>query len=123
MDIINIFLLVVFVAASLILILLVLIQDEKGEGLGGLFGGSSTTPFGSRSGNILTRFTTIVGAIFLFTSFMLAWLSKSPESGDVVGAARRQGTTAESTLNWWEKEAADENSAVESEPDIDSLTE
>lgn len=103
MTIVSGILLVIFVISSLLLIAIVLIQDEQGEGMGGLFGGGSSTPFGSRSGNVLTRMTSILGAIFILTSFGLAWMNRTPESGDVVGAARRQ-QTAETTLEWWKTE-------------------
>jgi preprotein translocase subunit SecG len=70
---------VLFALISVILVLMVLIQDEGGEGFGGIFGGGSTTPFGSRSGNVLTRFTSILAALFLFICVGLGLLNKSPE--------------------------------------------
>ena len=102
MGILSIILLVIFVIASLLLILIVLMQDEQGEGLGGIFGGGSTSAFGSRSGNVLTKFTSILGAIFLICSFALAWVSRTAEKGDVLGAARRS-SEVEST-EWWNVE-------------------
>ena len=99
MDILNIILIVIFVLSSILLIILVLLQDEQGEGLGGLFGGGSSTAFGSRSGNVLTKFTSILGAIFLVCSFGLAWINKTPEKGDVLGAARRE--TTQESQEWW----------------------
>lgn len=107
MGIIEIVLLVLFVSSAILLVILVLMQDEQGEGLGGIFGGGSSTAFGSRSGNILTKFTAILGGVFLFCSFGLAWVNKTPEAGDVLGAARRQqaGTTIE---EWWEVEEDEE---------------
>ena len=44
MGFLGILLLIVFVLAALLLIGLVLIQDEGGEGLGGIFGGGSSAP-------------------------------------------------------------------------------
>ena len=41
MTIVSGILLVIFVISSLLLIAIVLIQDEQGEGMGGLFGGGS----------------------------------------------------------------------------------
>jgi preprotein translocase subunit SecG len=96
----GILLLIVFVLAALLLIGLVLIQDEGGEGLGGIFGGGSSAPVGSRSGNILTRITTILGAIFLLSSFGLAWINRTPESGNVEAAARRLQSDGD-TVEWW----------------------
>jgi len=109
MVIISVILLVVFVISALLLMVLVLIQDEQGEGLGGLFGGGSSTPFGSRSGNVLTKLTSVLGAVFIITSLGLAWSNRTPESGDVIGAARRQDSTAEKSVDWWKVEKQAEN--------------
>ena len=101
MGLLSVILLIVFALASLLLIGIVLIQDEQGEGLGGLFGGGGATSFGSRTGNILTKATSILGAVFLVGAFALAWLNKTPEAGDVLGAARR-GLASEQTVEaWW----------------------
>ncbi|MBN2508855.1 MAG: preprotein translocase subunit SecG [Spirochaetales bacterium] len=99
MSIIAILLLVIFVITSLLLVTVVLIQDDQGEGFGGLFGGGSTTPFGSRSGNVLTRFTSILATIFIVSSLALAWINRSKEVGDVEGAARRANQTE--SVEWW----------------------
>lgn len=103
MGVLGILLLVIFVIASLLLIAIVLIQDEQGEGLGGIFGGGSAAPVGNRTGNILTKTTTILGAIFFLTSFGLAWLNRTPESGNVEAAARRL-EAEESAVEWWRTE-------------------
>jgi preprotein translocase subunit SecG len=99
MGFFGIMLLIIFVITALILILMVMIQDEQGEGLGGIFGGASSSTFGSRSGNILTRTTSILGALFLLTAFGLAWVNRTPESGDVIGAA--QAEAGEQSVEWW----------------------
>ena len=101
MGLIGVLLLVVFSISSLLLIVIVLIQDEQGEGIGGLFGGGSSTAFGSRSGNILTKFTSILAAIFLVCSFALAWINRTPETGDLLGAARRGAGQEQSIDEWW----------------------
>ena len=72
-----------FGLASVILILLVMIQDEQGEGLGGIFGGGSTTPFGSRSGNVLTRFTGIVSAVFFIVCLVIGLVNRSKVLGEI----------------------------------------
>ena len=101
MGLLSVVLLIVFAVASLLLIGIILIQDEQGEGLGGLFGGGGGASFGSRSGNILTKATSILGAVFLVGAFTLAWLNKTPEAGDVLGAARRGAATEQSVESWW----------------------
>ena len=104
MGILGIVLLVIFLLSAVLLIVLVLMQDEQGEGLGGLFGGGSTTTFGSRSGNVLTKFTGILGAIFLICSFGLAWINRTQEEGDVIGAARKRQAEESRIEAWWAPE-------------------
>ena len=81
---------ILFVIVSVVLVLVVLIQDEHGEGLGGIFGGGSTTPFGSRSGNVLTRFTTYTAVIFFIVIFALALLNRSPTTGNPEALAEQR---------------------------------
>ena len=101
MAILSVLLLVLFLIACLFLILMVLIQDEQGEGIGGIFGGGSSTPFGSRSGNVLTRFTSILAAIFLLTSFGLAWVNRTSDKSDIPGAAYKQNSEKTEIIEWW----------------------
>lgn len=77
MSLLGILLLVVFIISAVLLILIVMIQDEQGEGIGGLFGGGSSTPFGSRSGNVLTKVTSVLGAIFIVVALALALVNTS----------------------------------------------
>jgi preprotein translocase subunit SecG len=101
MGIVSVILLVVFVIACVLVVLLVLVQDEQGEGLGGLFAGSSAS-FGPRKGNVLTRFTGILGTVFLVGAFAVAWMNRTPEIGDVVRRARlEQLKTGQQQSDWW----------------------
>jgi preprotein translocase subunit SecG len=90
------------------MMLVVLIQDDQGEGIAGMFGGAGTTPLGSRSGNVLTRFTSILGALFLFGAFALAWVNRTPERGAGLEALARAKQLRETqATEWWvEKPAA-----------------
>lgn len=107
MGLLSILLLILFVITALLLIAIVMIQDEGGEGMGGIFGGGGSTQVGNRSGNILTKTTSILGAIFLLSSFGLAWMSRTPEMGDVEAAARRlQG--GDTAVEWWRTDNAPE---------------
>ena len=91
MGLIAIVLLVILVISAVLLVLVVLVQDDQGEGIGGIFGGGSNTAFGSRSGNVLTRFTAILAAVFLVCFFGLAWVNRTPEAGNVIGKAAPAG--------------------------------
>lgn len=79
MEVLTTILYIIFAFTSVVLVLIVLIQDEGGEGFGGIFGGGSTTPFGSRSGNVLTRFTSILAALFILICVVLGLINKSAE--------------------------------------------
>jgi len=103
MGILSIVLLVFFVINAVLLILLVLIQNDEGGGLGGMFGGGANTAFGSRSGNVLTRATTVLGSLFLVISLGLALLSRTPGGTGVEEAAREQAAEEQRT-NWVEDE-------------------
>ena len=111
MALIGIVLLVVLVIAALLLILLVLVQDEQGEGVAGFFSGASTTAFGSRTGNVLTRFTTVIAVVFLFCCLGLAWVNRSGDVGNVVGKAREQALSGETT-QWWVESSGVEQPAA-----------
>jgi preprotein translocase subunit SecG len=79
MEVLTTILYVIFALTSVVLVLIVLIQDEGGEGFGGIFGGGSTTPFGSRSGNVLTKFTSILATLFIIICVILGLINKSSE--------------------------------------------
>jgi len=120
MGLLSIILLVIFALTALIMILMIMLQDDQGEGIGGLFGGGSTTPFGSRSGNILTRFTSILGAIFIVGAFALGWLNRSPETTEIVEKARLERIQEAEESNWWverieEVEPGEEDAEEEAE--------
>jgi preprotein translocase subunit SecG len=69
---------IVHIAVCAFLMLVVLLQQGKGGGMGAAFGGSATQVFGGRgAGNILTRATAICAAVFMLTSVSLAYVSSS----------------------------------------------
>jgi preprotein translocase subunit SecG len=103
MGILSVVLLVFFVITAVLLILLVLIQNEEGDSLGGIFAGGSGSAFGSRSGNVLTRTTSVLGALFLIISLGLALLSRTP-SGKGVELEGRLLSTEETESSWLEDE-------------------
>jgi preprotein translocase subunit SecG len=70
---------IVHIAVCAFLMLVVLLQQGKGGGMGAAFGGGATQQvFGGRgAGNILTRATAVCAGIFMLTSVSLAWVSSS----------------------------------------------
>jgi preprotein translocase subunit SecG len=67
---------IVHVIVSIGLILVVLLQTGKGAEMGAVFGGSSSTIFGSSgAGNFLTRLTTAMAIVFMMTSLTLGYFA------------------------------------------------
>jgi preprotein translocase subunit SecG len=61
------------VVICICLVLVVLFQQTKGAGLGGIFGGEvGGSVFGPSTGTILTRATTVLAITFMVTSLVLA---------------------------------------------------
>jgi preprotein translocase subunit SecG len=73
---------ILHVIVSIGLILVVLLQTGKGAEVGAVFGGSSSTIFGSSgAGNFLTRLTTGMAIVFMMTSLTLGYFtSRKPSS-------------------------------------------
>jgi preprotein translocase subunit SecG len=100
MGILGIFLLVIFIIACILLILMVIIQDSDSDSLGGVFAGGSGSAFGSRSTNVVVRFTYVLGAIFFVCAFSLALINKS-SLGNVEKAAAQNQTKDSAASEWW----------------------
>jgi preprotein translocase subunit SecG len=101
MSILTGVLLTVFGISAVLLVILILLQDEQSEGLGGIFGGGASNQVGNRKGNILTKTTTFLGAIFIVVAFAVAWINHNTNdaSGIEKAALAKQGSTA--GVEWW----------------------
>ena len=86
-------LLVVEVLSAFLLVVVILAQKSKDQGLGMAFGsGMGESLFGSRAGNVLTRMTITLAAVFMLTTIVLGVLfarGKS-SSGSVMDRAASQ---------------------------------
>jgi preprotein translocase subunit SecG len=104
MGILGVILFVLYVMDAVLLALLVLIQDEQGDSMGGIFGGGSNTAFGASSSSVLVKLTRVLGILFLVLSLSVAFFLKSSHGDNVIGESR---ILNESTTdgNWWENEA------------------
>jgi len=99
MGVLSVILLVLFVAVCLLLIFIVAIQDENSEGLGGLFGGSSNTAFGSRIGSVVNKATAILGIAFMVLALIVALLNKTPSQDKLLEQV--QTNQVQQTTEWW----------------------
>jgi preprotein translocase subunit SecG len=118
MGVLGILLLVLFIIVAVLLILLVLVQSEEGDSLGGIFSGGSGSAFGSRSGNVLTRATTVLGAIFLILSLGLALVNRSPGDTGVEAAGRQ--FSSEADTDWWQEDGAEAPGDVSDESPVET---
>ena len=110
---VSIALLVFFIIVAFLIVGLVLLQNEEGDSLGGLFSGGSNSAFGSRSGNVLTRATYTLITLFFVVPFFLAWLNKSPGDSGLQQDAQIQ--QAETATEWWKEASSDANGAGNTE--------
>ena len=68
------FLITLFVGVSLLLVLVILMQRSKQDGLGAAFGGGLTeTVFGAQTSNILVRITAWLIGMFFVLAIVLAY--------------------------------------------------
>ena len=75
---------ILHVVVSVGLILVVLLQTGKGAEIGAVFGGSSSTIFGSSgAGNFLTRLTTGMAIVFMITSLALGYFAGRKPSATI----------------------------------------
>jgi preprotein translocase subunit SecG len=79
---------IIHVMACIFLVLVVLLQTGKGAEMGAVFGGSSSTVFGSSgAGTFLSRLTTATAIIFMLTSLSLTYFSARRNSATVFDTA------------------------------------
>ncbi|MDR0994037.1 MAG: preprotein translocase subunit SecG [Verrucomicrobiota bacterium] len=75
MTILISLLLIVEVLSAFLLIVVILAQKSKDQGLGMAFGGGmGESLFGSRAGNVLTRITITLAVVFMITTILLGIL-------------------------------------------------
>jgi preprotein translocase subunit SecG len=88
-----IFVTIVHVIVCVGLILVVLLQTGKGAEVGAVFGGSSSTIFGSSgAGNFLSRLTTGMAIVFMITSLTLGYFAGRKPSATIFDS--QPGTTS-----------------------------
>lgn len=74
----------VHILVCITLVIVVLLQQGKGADVGAVFGGSSSTVFGSSgAGNMLTKLTWACAVIFFATSITLAYASTRRITGSI----------------------------------------
>ncbi len=126
MSTISVVLLVAFVIVCLLLILLVSIQDDGENGMGGLIGGRGTAAFGSHSASVLTKTTFVLVILFFVFTLGLALTNKKPKfDKDLVPATATEATeeTTETANNWWAPTEETAETTVTEEVATEEVTE
>jgi len=83
MQILINFLLAIYVLVALLMLLVILMQRPKSEGLGAAFGGGVTENiFGAQTTNVLVKFTAWLAGIFFALTFTLSILYSHKTSRD-----------------------------------------
>ena len=87
-DVVKGLVFVLFVLCALLLMLVVLLQEGKGGGLGSAFGGAAADAFGVKAGTV-NKFTTWLATGFLGLALLYAGLSAQRRSAQHGPAATR----------------------------------
>src|SRR6476620_11249277 len=88
-------LLVFYVLDAVLMMLVILMQRPKSEGLGAAFGGGMTENlFGAQTTNVLTKVTGWLAAIFFLLTFILSILyARKANTGSSLGRELTKGAT------------------------------
>ncbi len=75
----SIFLIIIHIFVCIFLILVILLQAGKGQGLSNIFGGGAQEVFGAKTPIFLAKTTAVCAVLFLLTSLSLAFISASQQ--------------------------------------------
>lgn len=103
MGTLSLILLIVFGIVSVLLILLVALQDDGESGLGGVFGGSEGgSLFGAATSNVVIKITSVLAGLFIVLALVVAILSKNPSEDSLLKNTQDKAPqTQEQTAPWY----------------------
>ncbi|WP_024654200.1 preprotein translocase subunit SecG [Borrelia persica] len=84
MELFRFLVFVFFVITSFMIILLVLFQDEQGDGIGGVFGGGSSSIFGARSSSVAIKITAFFITLFFIFVIALSFINTRRVDSDLL---------------------------------------
>jgi preprotein translocase subunit SecG len=81
----------IHITVCIVLVVIILLQQGKGADVGAVFGGSSSTVFGSSgAGNAMTKATWALATVFFATSIFLAYSSTQRATGSIFTGSSAQ---------------------------------
>lgn len=100
MSVIIGLLLTLFVIIALLLVLLILVQDDGTEGAGIIFGSAASQQYGARKGNVVTKTTSILAALFIVIAFSLSFVFQNTTQ-DFELTNVSSSSTDDTKIDWW----------------------
>ena len=83
-----------FFLSALLLVLVILVQEGKGGGLGGALGGAGAETFGVRAGGV-NKVTFVIFLVFILSAMALHWTSEGANEGSALEFAETPGVLQE----------------------------
>ncbi|UGQ15768.1 preprotein translocase subunit SecG [Borrelia sp. RT5S] len=104
MELFRFLMFVFFIVTSFMIILLVLFQDEQGDGIGGVFGGGSSSIFGAKSSNVAIKITGFFIALFFIFVVALSFVNTKRVDDSLL----KEVKINEKGSQFWNDEARDD---------------
>ncbi len=93
------FLTILLIVSAVFLVIVILMQQGKGQEMGAVFGGSSQTVFGaSGAGNFLTKATAVIAIIFMASAFFISYITAQKEKGINISSKYTAAKTVKSSM-------------------------
>ena len=93
------FLTILLIVSAVFLVIVILMQQCKGQEMGAVFGGSSQTVFGaSGAGNFLTKATAVIAIIFMASAFFISYITTQKEKGINISPKYTAAKTVKSSM-------------------------
>lgn len=112
----------VHITACVLLVIVILLQQSKGDGMGSAFGGGggSQSVLGARgAANVLTKVTTALAIVFMMTSLTLAYFSSQTATDSLLQEEALAPAATESMAPEQEVPVQEEKSATDTEENAD----
>lgn len=91
------FITVIHVIVCVVLVLVVLLQQGKKDGMGAAFGGGSQSVFGARGAEtFLEKFTKVLAVVFMCTSLSLVYFSSKESTNSILNEKTENSAPATS---------------------------
>ena len=101
MGVLSLILLILFGIVSVLLTIIVALQDEGDSGLGGVFGGSGGSLFGAATSKVVIKITSVLAAVFLALALTFAIINKTSVRDSLLNNVNETVQTDVDTTTQW----------------------